>query len=106
MLGLCHIAISCNILQSSEVERSLAGVGLMRVFAAYCNSLQQSEKWTQNPPIARSWGFDPPSRHHKINELSIAGIFGCLFLCPNYDQTPVSTLWNKPTEILNLADFL
>jgi hypothetical protein len=26
---------------------------------------------TQNPPIARSWGFDPPSRHqdnpNKIN---------------------------------------
>jgi hypothetical protein len=28
---------------------------------------------TQNPPIARSWGFDPPSRHHhkqhKMNKL-------------------------------------
>ena len=25
---------------------------------------------TQNPPTARSWGFDPPSRHHKINNLA------------------------------------
>ena len=24
---------------------------------------------TQNPPIFGSWGFDSPSRHHKINKL-------------------------------------
>ena len=25
---------------------------------------------TQNPPIARSWGFDPPSRHHQNYRVS------------------------------------
>ncbi len=29
---------------------------------------------TQNPPTARSWGFDPPSRHHK-NQLLTANVF-------------------------------
>jgi hypothetical protein len=28
--------------------------------ASHCDAVQNVEKWTQNPPIARSWGFDPP----------------------------------------------
>ena len=26
---------------------------------------------TQNPPIARSWGFDPPSRHQQSKEFKL-----------------------------------
>src|ERR1700733_2899827 len=26
---------------------------------------------TQNPPIARSWGFDPPSRHQQNKEFRL-----------------------------------
>jgi hypothetical protein len=37
---------------------------------------------TQNPPIARSWGFDPPSRHHKIKQLQIASCRCRPRLCP------------------------
>jgi hypothetical protein len=32
----------------------------MLVPAKMCNTLQYAEKQTQNPPAARSWGFDPP----------------------------------------------
>ncbi len=41
--------------------------------ATLCNALHLWKKRTQNPPTARSWGFDPPSRHqdklHKMNRL-------------------------------------
>jgi hypothetical protein len=43
----------------------------MLVPAKMCKTLQYAEKQTQNPPIARSWGFDPPSRHHRINSLEL-----------------------------------
>ena len=42
---------------------------LCEILRSDCNSLQNLKKQTQNPPIARSWGFDPPSRHHKTIHL-------------------------------------
>jgi hypothetical protein len=36
---------------------------VMLRLASPCDAVQNTEKWTQNPPRATSWGFDPPSRH-------------------------------------------
>ncbi len=40
------------------------------------------QKWTQNPPRATSWGFDPPSRHHKISNLAHRRFQAWSRLCP------------------------
>ena len=50
---------------------------------------------TQNPPIARSWGFDPPSRHHKINHLQLRRFCSHLRLCPNCAQSSISCFGAK-----------
>jgi hypothetical protein len=43
----------------------------MLVPAKMCNTLQYAEKQTQNPPTARSWGFDPPSRHQAMDYINL-----------------------------------
>ena len=42
---------------------SVAMKRFMRLRAMLCDILQKRQIGTQNPPTARSWGFDPPSRH-------------------------------------------
>src|SRR5580658_10523129 len=37
-------------------------------------------------------GSTPPPGTIKINKIRSTGIFGCLFLCPNYDQRSVVQL--------------
>jgi len=37
-------------------------------------------------------GSTPPPGTNKINGLTNQGIFGCLFLCPNYAQIPKRTV--------------
>jgi hypothetical protein len=39
---------------------SIAMNEFVRLCAMLCDTLQNRQNGTQNPPIARSWGFDPP----------------------------------------------
>ena len=60
---------------------------------------------TQNPPIARSWGFDPPSRHHsKIFKTYNLNVFSCECLLQGLSQ------WNSHRDrfvtLLCLGGFL
>jgi hypothetical protein len=43
----------------------------MQILARACGALQNVKNQTQNPPTARSWGFDPPSRHQQNKELKL-----------------------------------
>jgi len=61
-------AISCDILQNRSGEHVFYYVYVMRIRALTCSLLQHSKIWTQNPSIARSWGFAPPSRHQQNKE--------------------------------------
>jgi hypothetical protein len=42
---------------------------------------------TQNPPRATAWGFDPPSRHHKYNNLHHRRFQAWSRLCPFFVRT-------------------
>ena len=42
---------------------------------------------TQNPPRATSWGFDPPSRHHRIKQLEEARTTWAVAVMAKYAQS-------------------
>jgi hypothetical protein len=70
----CDItAFYCDILQDCSGGQVFHSVNVMRIHALTCGLLQDSGIWTQNPPIARSWGFDPPlpapNKYNRINGL-------------------------------------
>jgi hypothetical protein len=63
-------AIWCDLVRSDAiglVAKIPMDTGDLRVFANPCEGLRKGKKGTQNPPTARSWGFDPPSRHQHIS---------------------------------------
>jgi hypothetical protein len=66
------VAVRCGIVclcvrqyAAGRSSHHIHYVGLIRQNAAACDALQKRKKLTQNPPRATSWGFDPPSRHHR-----------------------------------------
>jgi hypothetical protein len=42
---------------------------VMLRLASPCGAGQNTKKWTQNPPRATSWGFDPPPGTKRMNKL-------------------------------------
>jgi hypothetical protein len=70
MLAFDITAYYCDFLQNCTGRQVSHSVNVMRTRALTCGLLQHSGFWTQNPPIARSWGFDPPSRHRIRPTLS------------------------------------
>ena len=54
---------------ASKSMRVASGASRMRYFELPTHPRPGWRNWqtqrTQNPPIARSWGFDPPSRHQQ-----------------------------------------
>ena len=55
--------ISMRVYRNSSQSSVIAGIR--------CKPFVFALGGTQNPPITRSWGFDPPSRHSLIHLLSI-----------------------------------
>ena len=59
----------CSSQQFSAVCPMIVSVEykvFLRHSALRCSIVQNAINQTQNPPIARSWGFAPPSRHQTI----------------------------------------
>jgi hypothetical protein len=78
----CDItAFYCDILQDCSGGQVFHSVNVMRIHALTCGLLQDSGIWTQNPPIARSWGFDPPSRH-QISSFRMCSLRSAVFFVP------------------------
>ena len=69
--GIPFILLHCTAILIDDV--CVAYKRDMHIFARACDTLQNPKNQTQNPPIARSWGFDPPSRHQissfRINQI-------------------------------------
>jgi hypothetical protein len=64
--------LSCFSVRRGARPISLVSVAMkrfMRLCATLCENLQKRHLGTQNPPTARSWGFDPPSRHQDYKGL-------------------------------------
>ena len=67
----------CDFLQSCTGGDVSHSVNLMRSRALACGLLRHPKIWTQNPPSSLSWGFNSPSRHHRINKLEPKLGSGC-----------------------------
>ena len=61
--GIPFISLHCTAISIDDV--CIVYKRDMQIFARTCNALQNAKNQTQNPPTARSWGFDPPSRHQS-----------------------------------------
>jgi len=85
--GACSYEIRlflCSIMQSNVMEHLLYIKGICWS-AKMCKTLHMP-KTRLKIPDRKVVGFDP--LRHQLNQLvAKPGIFGCLFLCPNYDQT-------------------
>ena len=86
-LPLYPVPRLATLCESIMPFNSMICKGLCGQYAPACTPLQLWKKLTQNRRGQPRGGSTPPPGTNKISELVNQRILGCVFLCPDHDQS-------------------